>query len=89
MGIEKGFVEAVELANTDFGECELSGCRGHIRYDDEDEEGRRYYYCDKCGETYYECSNCGEIMTEEWMGESELALTDNICKNCMHEGYGA
>lgn len=34
------------------------------------------------------CSQCGEEITEENQGESELALEDNICKECMEDRYG-
>lgn len=35
-----------------------------------------------------QCNQCGKELTEEDQGESELALTDNICKDCMEDGYG-
>lgn len=35
-----------------------------------------------------QCNQCGKELTEENQGESELALTDNICKDCMEDGYG-
>lgn len=32
------------------------------------------------------CNNCNEWVKE--LGTSELALQDNICENCMEDGYG-
>ena len=34
------------------------------------------------------CTNCGEEYAIDEHGESELALTDNICIYCMEDGYG-
>ena len=34
------------------------------------------------------CNNCECVVPIEYMGESELAIQDHICKDCMQEGYG-
>lgn len=36
----------------------------------------------------FKCENCHETYPLDMMGESELALQDKICKNCMEDGYG-
>lgn len=46
------------------------------------------FYCNECGKEYFRCNQCEEILPEEELGESELAKTDMICKNCMEDGYG-
>lgn len=65
-------------------------------YEEYLEECKKLHYSDykpKCFEDFVEsevcqCSNCGEYVTEEHMGTSELALQDNICDDCMFNGYG-
>lgn len=37
---------------------------------------------------YFKCNNCNEWVLLDNKGTTELALTDNICENCMKEGYG-
>lgn len=49
--------------------------------------------CPKCGceielDDYRKCEQCGNMIHQDYMGESELALQDSICKECMEEGYG-
>lgn len=34
------------------------------------------------------CKNCDCVVPIECMGESELAIQDHICRDCMEEGYG-
>ena len=34
------------------------------------------------------CKECGEVKLIEDLGNSELAKTDKICKECMGDGYG-
>ena len=71
-----------------FENCFNEGCNGKISETFIDDNGENWYYCDKCGEEYWECPNCGELMNWDWLGNSELAIHDGICKNCMHDGYG-
>lgn len=35
-----------------------------------------------------QCSQCGEYILEDDLGSSELASQDNICQECMENGYG-
>ena len=56
---------------------------------------KRYYSSVECEDfqTFVEnnvkqCSNCEAYVLEENMGISELALQDNICLECIEEGYG-
>lgn len=34
------------------------------------------------------CSNCNRYILQDNLGISELAIQDNICEECMEEGYG-
>lgn len=34
------------------------------------------------------CKNCECVVPIDCMGESELAIQDHVCKDCMEEGYG-
>lgn len=34
------------------------------------------------------CNQCGEYVLTSDIGYSELAINDNICINCMNNGYG-
>lgn len=35
------------------------------------------------------CNNCCRYVLEEDMGKSELAINDEICADCMQDGYGS
>lgn len=35
-----------------------------------------------------QCSNCNMYILKDNLGYSELAINDNICENCMEDGYG-
>lgn len=37
---------------------------------------------------YIKCKQCGEWKNEDDMGDSELALEDVVCKECMENSYG-
>ena len=57
---------------------------------------KRYYSDVPCEdfETYIEnnvkqCNNCFGYILNDDMGNSELALQDGICKDCMQDGYGS
>ena len=47
-----------------------------------------FYYCPECDKEYFKCNQCGEIKEADDLGESELAMNDIICKECMKNGYG-
>lgn len=34
------------------------------------------------------CKNCDCVVPEYFIGESELALQDHVCRDCMENGYG-
>lgn len=34
------------------------------------------------------CSNCDRYVLNDHIGFSELAIQDNICEDCMENGYG-
>ena len=34
------------------------------------------------------CKQCNCVIPIEYLGTSELAIQDNICKDCMEDGYG-
>lgn len=38
---------------------------------------------------YFKCNNCNEWKQLDDKGTSELALTDEICSECMQQGYGS
>ena len=50
--------------------------------------------CPNCGtdgcvtDDLFICSNCGEWKPSVEMGTSELAQNDEICIDCMRDGYG-
>ena len=71
-----------------YGECLVDNCNGLLCEKFVAEDGKAYYYCNICGEEHWECPNCGELMNWDWLGDSELAIQDGICKNCMEDGYG-
>lgn len=57
---------------------------------------KRYYSNVKCmgfeefvDSEVTKCNNCGRYITKDELGTSELAITDNICEDCMQDGYGA
>lgn len=39
-------------------------------------------------EYFTECQNCHRYIHKSELGTSELALQDNICEDCMQDGYG-
>ena len=68
-----------------------------ILYESYKEEFYKRNYSDqKCEdfESYIEnnvtkCNNCQRYILNEDIGFNELALQDNICINCMDDGYGS